>query len=107
MSANFTETDRKFIRKIATANASLEKRVKKLELESAVSTKAAAKAEPVPQISAQKKFKGNSSIEVTFAEPEEDIKSHQVLMESIYQTLRDICYKNNIESMDIFIDGSH
>lgn len=104
----FTETDRKFIRKIASQVGELDKRVKKLEMRKAVeSITKDAMSESKRQVSAKQKYHGNSSIEVTFTEPDDNIASQRVLIESIYQTLQDVCKKNNISSMEIFIDATN
>lgn len=102
----FTETDRKFIRKIAAANDALEKRVKVLENAAKEKTNAH-NVTPSPQILEEGARSGReSSIKVTF-EPDSDVTKQQVLIESIYQTLRDICRKHSISTIDVHIDNTH
>lgn len=102
----FTETDRKFIRKIAAANDALEKRVKVLE-NAAKEEKKTPSVESLPSViqDESKSQSRDSSIKVTF-EPDSDVQKQQVLIESIYQTLKDICRNHKISTIDVHIDNS-
>lgn len=108
MSAKFTEDDRRFIRVIANSVTALEKRMTALETIGVVNeTKPRKKRSKVHEDS-DMRFKGSndSSVEVTFLQPEANLDKQRVLIESVYQTLRDLCSKHGIATMDIFINNT-
>lgn len=108
---NFTDTDRKFIRKLAASNDELLKRVAKLE-KMQVPAKLQQWAQPSTGKSVAQQIEDNSvmdplgglsSVNVTFNDPSAVTEDQKAFIISLYKTLHELCAENGVESLSIVI----
>lgn len=110
--------DREFILKISKGYGELDKRLKKVEdqLKQPVESPVMDSEEFLPETPRVKRvadlvqkrkdkiLKGNSEISLTFKDNRNpDIVQQQILIESLYKTLKEVCYQNDIKVLEITI----
>jgi hypothetical protein len=115
----FTESDRKFIRQIAKSYGALDERLKKIEsivLEPELSPMQVEDVIDDPTLDPAKKQPSNlkslfggellpadQTIEVVFKDKQGDEIKQRILIESLYKTLKELCEKNRIDTLQIRI----
>lgn len=101
----FTEADRKFIRKLAKAVSDLQKDFG--ELQGKLRTVATPTIAGVPERPHEEDLELNvpTGIQLIFKAGQRNELKQKVLMESIYRTLSDLCQKNQIESLSVRIEN--
>lgn len=103
----FTEKDRQFIRKIATKLETIDIRLKNLEKKTGSSGTPSPISGKQP-VSVPRGARGNpgSTIDIVFKDRRANEPRQKILVESLYQTLREVCEQNNIYTLDIKISNT-
>jgi len=104
---NFTEKDRKLIMQIAKQYKYLDERLAQIEELSKTFTSVKENVQikkPAESIFGGHVF-GDQTIEVVFKDKTGNGASQRVLIEAIYKTLKDICEKNGVETLQIKINN--
>lgn len=116
----FNDADRKFIMKIANAQKAAEKRIKALEdsikpgatgadVLSPLNMKPMLKHAGARKSLVESLFGGPAapqSVEIIFKDKSDaDAVKQRILIESLYRTLKELCDKNGIETLQIRIDN--
>lgn len=114
----FTEKDRKLMLSIAKKLRQLELDIKNVKGNAstlhqplkapAVSIKVSPDIKPTTRVPVKKENEfGNSKVEIVFKDKRGNDPKQRVLVESLYRTLKELCVKNNIYTMNIIISNKN